>query len=226
MKHEAVAASHAVERYVLGEMSSDEREAFEEHFFECRECAEDVQAASLFVANARAALADEAPRNLAKNKSPADRWDWLWFLRPAWGAALAGILAVVAGYQSFVRIPALQSQLAAVSAPRQVTAQYLRPETRGDVLAVPYHPGEPLLLTFDIPPAPAHSRFLAEIVQDGNNSPVHAVPVNSLSEDQPASIFLPAPKLRPGRCIVVLYTSKGGQRDTRIAQYPFELQAR
>jgi hypothetical protein len=225
MKHEAIAASHAVERYVLREMSSDEREAFEEHFFECRECAEDVQAASVFVANTKAALVDEAHRNREKSKSPAEKWDWLWFLHPAWGAALAGILAVVAGYQSFVRIPGLESKLAAVSAPRQVTAQYLRPETRGDAKAVAFRPGDPLLLTFDIPPASADSRFVAEIVQDGGSS-VISVLVNPPAQDQPASIFLPDPKLHAGRCIVVLYTSKGGQRDAKIAQYPFELQSR
>ncbi len=51
----SVAMAATVER--LGELPQPIRDEFEEHFFDCEECALDVTAAASFVDNARAALA-------------------------------------------------------------------------------------------------------------------------------------------------------------------------
>ena len=42
MDHSEAVRLMATERYLLGEMSPDVREAFEGHLFECEECALDV----------------------------------------------------------------------------------------------------------------------------------------------------------------------------------------
>ena len=49
MDHEVASTTHAVERYLLGEMPSPERDAFEEHYFACTECAEGVRSGSVMV---------------------------------------------------------------------------------------------------------------------------------------------------------------------------------
>ena len=43
-------------RYMLGELSPAEREKFEEHYFNCRECAEDVRDLLAISSNSRAVL--------------------------------------------------------------------------------------------------------------------------------------------------------------------------
>ena len=48
-----------VERYVLDELTTREREAFEAHLFGCRSCAEHLEAVFTFIANLRAAFLDE-----------------------------------------------------------------------------------------------------------------------------------------------------------------------
>src|SRR5688572_13802191 len=53
MNHEETIGTHTVERYSLDEMTSDEREAFEQHYFECNECWADVRRAEIFAQNAR-----------------------------------------------------------------------------------------------------------------------------------------------------------------------------
>ena len=55
-------------RYVLDELTGQEREEFEEHYFNCAECAADVRAAFAFAANARAVLREspEPARNSLK----------------------------------------------------------------------------------------------------------------------------------------------------------------
>jgi anti-sigma factor RsiW len=45
-----------VERYVLNELTTQEREEFEAHLFRCPSCAEDLEALFTFIANLRAAF--------------------------------------------------------------------------------------------------------------------------------------------------------------------------
>ncbi len=56
MDHNEALRLHAVEKYVLGELPPSLRDEFEEHFFECQECALDVNEAAEFVDNVRAVL--------------------------------------------------------------------------------------------------------------------------------------------------------------------------
>ncbi len=58
MDHVHAMTTQATERYLLGEMTVPEQEAFEAHFFDCRECAEDVRVAAMMVDGARAGLVD------------------------------------------------------------------------------------------------------------------------------------------------------------------------
>jgi len=54
MDHDEALQLQAAEKYVLGELPPSQRDEFEEHFFECQECALDVKAVAEFVDNARA----------------------------------------------------------------------------------------------------------------------------------------------------------------------------
>jgi hypothetical protein len=54
--HQSAVNRKLTERYFLGELDASENEDFEEHFFECPLCAEDVRLASRLVANLKAVL--------------------------------------------------------------------------------------------------------------------------------------------------------------------------
>jgi hypothetical protein len=56
MDHTTAITLHAAERYWHGSLSELEREQFEEHFFGCAECAEEVRWEKLFIEQARAEL--------------------------------------------------------------------------------------------------------------------------------------------------------------------------
>ena len=51
MDHETAVRLQAAERYLLDQFSPEERRGFEEHFFGCPECADQVRAASILAAN-------------------------------------------------------------------------------------------------------------------------------------------------------------------------------
>ena len=97
MDHREAQKSQAVERYILNEMSDDERDRFEEHYFDCRDCGADVLAGERFIANVRATayikpVADEKP--IDKNKVvPFPRPWWTTWISPA----AAAMLVVIAG---------------------------------------------------------------------------------------------------------------------------------
>lgn len=56
MDHEEVKCANLLDRYLLGDLDEAERITFEEHYFSCRDCSEEVVAAARYVENARGPL--------------------------------------------------------------------------------------------------------------------------------------------------------------------------
>src|SRR5579864_9494277 len=100
MEHSSAVQTHAVERYLLGEMPQEEREDFEEHYFTCAECAQDVRAAACFQANAREVMRD--PERFSAPEQDRRVW-WRFPTLVPWAAAFA-FMSVVA-YQNLVTFP-------------------------------------------------------------------------------------------------------------------------
>src|SRR5215467_6189789 len=53
MDHNYVIENHTAERYLLHELPEDVRDAYEDHFFNCFVCAEEIKSASDFMETAR-----------------------------------------------------------------------------------------------------------------------------------------------------------------------------
>ena len=96
MTHDQAASTHASERYLLEEMTELERYAFEEHFFSCADCAEDVRAGERMHAAARNA-------GQAQPLKFEPRRDRRWTVVLPWAAAASMALAV--GYQQLAVTP-------------------------------------------------------------------------------------------------------------------------
>lgn len=93
MEHDEAVRSRAAERYVSRELSPAEQNAFEEHFFDCRECADDVRFETAFAANARAVLREQRAQ-----PQPAPRGASSWLRTgPALAVSFAANFALVAG---------------------------------------------------------------------------------------------------------------------------------
>ena len=60
MDHTAVVRDKMTERYLLNELDSDLRDQFEEHYFDCQECALDVSAGTQFVEQSKLILAERS----------------------------------------------------------------------------------------------------------------------------------------------------------------------
>jgi hypothetical protein len=99
MDHRSAIELHAAERYLLGEMSGSEREAFEEHFFECQQCARDVRTGALLVENLKSGAAWPPHRPVALEQAKPARWWQVWLeprmLVPTFAAFVFAILSLV-----------------------------------------------------------------------------------------------------------------------------------
>lgn len=111
MTHSEAVKEMAAERYLLDELSSEVRDDFEEHMFDCPQCALDVRAGAAFVNEAKHQL-PELTAGLALPKralSPAKEPSlWLSWLRPAFALPVFAALFLVVGYQNLVTVPALR----------------------------------------------------------------------------------------------------------------------
>ena len=101
MEHDEAVRSRAAEHYVAHELSPAERDGFEEHFFDCQECADDVRFEVTFAANARAVFreqrAEQLPVPAPRRASPWGRWLALGRPRPALAFSFAANFALAAG---------------------------------------------------------------------------------------------------------------------------------
>ena len=146
MDHLQAVNTLAMERYLLEEMPPDERDAFEEHFFSCLECAEDARAAATMRDGAAAGLARSSAGRAAEAvvvpfRKPAPRWRSSVAL--PWAAA--AMLAVGLGYQTLARPGSRQIGDSFV-----LTPSTLRPASRGQEAMVSPGAGGVVTLAVDL----------------------------------------------------------------------------
>jgi anti-sigma factor RsiW len=114
MEHDAVVRQKMTERYLLQELTPEQRDEFEEHLFDCQDCALDVRAAARFIEQSKVVLAEDraaasAPVHSSAPAPPQPRW-FTW-LRPALVVPALALLLMVVAYQNLVTYPHLQQAL-------------------------------------------------------------------------------------------------------------------
>jgi anti-sigma factor RsiW len=135
------------EKYILGELSAAERDRFEEHYFECGECADAVRSLSHLRDATRAGLYP-APQSATARETRKwfQSWRTSWFGPQAAVAFAAVTMAVVTGYQNVQ----LRSQLQ----PQVLQSVTLQPASRGQIASIsPQTAGAFVLIEADVPGA-------------------------------------------------------------------------
>lgn len=173
MDHDEAVRLQAAVKYVLGELPQAERDSFEEHYFDCRECALDVKAAAALADNGRQVLRAEAVEVAAGRKAES-KSGWLFWLRPAFAAPALLILLVVIGYQNLVSLPHWKSQ-ATQSAASRVLPMFslITANTRGaGDLIFRVRQGEPFGLYVDVPADAAYRAYLLRLEDSAGHSKI------------------------------------------------------
>jgi hypothetical protein len=219
MEHDFAVKSLAAERYLLGEMQPEEREDFEAHYFECRECALDVRAGAVLEEHTAAILASQKaparPREAGRNWF---RWLQPGFVYPAFAAVLVAALAI----QS-LRLAQMHQSLERVIAPQVVQTSVLRSETRGEPAKVRVEPGQLLLLSFDVFAPASYSRYQFQIVSPAGEEVLELTGAAPPAE-KPVILSIPETSLPAGRySLIVRGVSSSAEVGSELGQYHFEL---
>jgi hypothetical protein len=202
MDHPEATRVGAVERYSLDEMSARERAEFEEHFFDCPQCAADVRITAEFLDTARRELErDPTNENVGGGSGPPRALK----SRAArlWGPALAGWAAVVmlcvVVYQNTVLFPRLNAENAQLERPRILSSVFLvGGNTRGGTIpTVTVSKTKPLLLSVDIPTGEQYASYSCVLV-DQSGSAVWGLPVTAEQAKDTVSIVVPVASLSSG----------------------------
>lgn len=210
MNHDDAIKTMAAERYILDELDRAERDAFEEHFFDCSVCADEVRDSAKFAAGVRTSD--------ARVKVPAvGRFNW-------WAAA-ASLFAALLGYQSLVVLPemrmAMHTQTPAAPVMRLAAeTTVLEPQSRGTNVRVKVRRDEAVPFTVVIQNSNPHAVYDCEILDDSNR--VRAsfrVPGEDASD--PIPLVVPPGCLSSGDYKLAI---RGGDRE--IARYPFIMEVR
>ncbi len=224
MDHQRAIQTLAVECYLLGDMTPREREDFEEHFFECPVCAEDVRNAAQFMTDAKDVLAAEpagadAGRARLDPERESPKRNWFAWLQPRFAAAAIAVLAVVCIGET-IAIPRLRDQAALDGSPRLVASAFLKPQTRGTPAVLKAAAGQPLILMFDLPESSA--TVLQFAVNSVNGKVEFTLSSAAPAAGEMATLSIPRLDLQPGNYTLVVTTP--GHDGQVLGRFPFELQ--
>jgi hypothetical protein len=236
MTHEEAVSSLAAERYLLNEMTERDRQTFEEHFFDCEVCADEMRSAAAMLQGAKAGFAGtgtkaagattatpETPRAKAPGrvvpmvpKMPSSSPVWYRAATVPW--AIAATLAVVTAYQSFMVMPSLRRD----SAPTALTPVTVRPASRGADAIVPLGSGsQSVTLALELAEAP-ESRELTYTLRRADGADVASGRVTAPPAGAPLLFLMPSSTL-VGSMHYILTVHDAGSPNRTLGEYRFEV---
>lgn len=235
MDHSQAVQQMAAERYLLNELTPEAREAFEEHLFDCHECALDVRAGAAFVDEAKIQLPDliaEHPAPISQPRpAPAPnakkRNAWLNWWRPAFAVPAFAALLLVVGYQNLVTYPALRNS---AERPRLVPVVPMHGATRGAAhVSVNADRTNGVALPIDLTPEPGLEAFasysfqLYDPAQKLVWTSTASLPNGNDGPDQRLSLEIPGGMLREGSFTVAVSGTGPHGEITPLERFVFDI---
>jgi hypothetical protein len=220
MNHQQATETMATERYLLDELTPEARDAFEEHFFDCQECATDLRAGAGFVDAAKRELG-ASPKAMAAASDKPRRG----FFRPAlaWGALAASLL--VMAYQNVVVYPHYKTEIAELQAPEILPSLSLvgGNSRGGEIPAAAVAPQKPFLLSLDIPTQDRFSSYTC-LLSSPSGAIVWRADVPRESAKDTVSIRVPSGNRQSGEYTLTVQgngNSGSGETPVDLAHYHF-----
>jgi Putative zinc-finger len=182
MDHNEAVRLQAAEKYLLGELPKEQHAAFEEHYFDCSACAEEMKAAAAFMESSRQVVREEAPQIIDQKRlvpaSPA-RGGWFGWLRPAFAVPVFATLLLFIGYQNGVTITRLKDSSSSQMGQIISSSFQLRGSVRGGsedgdaTNKVRVRSGESFTLNFDFTPARTFSEYTWQLLDQAGKAVKH-----------------------------------------------------
>lgn len=231
MDHNDAVRLQASEKYVLGEFPQNLRDEYEEHFFDCAECAVDVKAIAAFADTTRELLLRDEATSKQKAAAPARGGrqvgsllsGWRRWLQPALVPAFCALL-LLAGYQNLVSIPRSKGLAAQAAAPHVLPTFSLVGANRrsGGRPIFQVTSDKPFILKVDIPETDASASAIYQLRLDDSSGVSHSLGTVSY-EDARNTVFVEVPAGFPAgnAQLAVLEVPQSGATPREITTLPF-----
>jgi len=226
MDHEVVVRQKMTEQYLLNELDPQTRDEFEEHYFDCQDCARDVHAGALFIEQTKAVLAEKSepvPAGVPVHVPAQLKPGWMAWLRPAIAVPIMALLLAVVGYQNLVTVPQLQH---ALNKPQVLPWASVNVGTYGsEGPVVVTHPGQGFLLFVRIPPEGIYTRYTAELYNPaGQMEWSVTIPASSTQDQWPVQV--PGANRQAGSYSLAVrgITAVGDSKEVGRASFELQIQ--
>ena len=212
---------HAAEMYVLGELSGDLREQFEDHYFDCAECSLDVRAAAAFIAASKEVF-HEAPTPVAVALGEKHKvLGWRAWLKPLIAVPAVAALIVMTVYEGRNLRRATPETPAAAEQNLVASADYgLRGGDReaDENTVVNVRGNQAFGLRFDFTPSQIFGKYLGEVRDEAGRTLIQvAIPADKINKE--VKLVVPGGKLRPGNYVLWIYGEAGAK--SVVSKYAF-----
>jgi hypothetical protein len=223
MDHTVVVRQKMTERYLLNELDPEVRDEFEEHYFDCPECALDIRSGAEFVSHTKTVLA-ESSKPAPDLAIPARRAvGWFAWLRPAFAAPALALLLAVVGYQNLVTYPRIQSELNQPQVLPTASVNFGTWGASGPATTVPE--GKGLLLFLRMPPDSAYARYTADLHNPAGKLEGSFTITPVPGQDQ-WPVAIPAIQRQAGTYTLAVhgFTAAGNSKDLGNASFELQIQ--
>ena len=222
MDHQEAVRQNATERYLLDELDPELRDQFEEHLFDCQDCALDVRAGAMFVEQTKVILAEPAVAVAAKRPEPtrakAGLFGWL---RPAFAVPVLAMLLAVIGYQNLVTYPQLSR---AANEPQVGPWASVNVDTRGtETKHVKTHAGEGFGVLLNLPPEDGFASYAADLYNPAGKLEWSAT-ISRAPADEGRQIYIPGRNRVPGTYTLVVRGINSAGESKDLGRQPIDLQ--
>ena len=210
MDHNEAVRLQAAEKYLLGELPREHHAAFEEHFFDCSACAEEMKATAAFMEGARQVSREQVSEAVdIKGRVPASLTTRGWFawLRPTFAIPVFAALLLFIGYQNGVTIPNLkQASTSVVIGEGAKSFSLLSADSRGEGTSVPkiaVAAREDFRLEVDMP-GNSSTGYSCQI-QDESGKVLAFFTVSSEEAKNTVTRLIRGGSLKPGRYTIAIF---------------------
>jgi hypothetical protein len=221
MDHDEAVRLQAAEKYLLGQLPKEQHAAYEEHYFDCSVCAEEIKATAAFMESARQVAREQALQTIdAKRLTPATPSNGGWFawLKPAFAIPVMAALLLFIGYQNGVTIPRLKDSSSApiISSSFQILGSVRGGNESGNASnKVAVKQGESFLLKFDFTPTGTSTEYSWQLLAPSGR-PVRFGTLGGDKKYQAVSLPVVGGVQSPGKYNLVFFGDANGNEAQRL----------
>lgn len=188
MDHGEATQMMAAERYLMDELTPEQRDAFEQHVFECQECALDLRAGAAFISEAKNQLPEltaaqappSTPVQINRQKPPSGKKRSFFLWQPAFALPAFALMLAVITFQNVATIPSLRKS---ATEPRILQSNVIHAGTRGNShTAIMADRSQGLSLSIELPQTSDYSSYSFELY-DANGKSLWTQSVSGSNSD-------------------------------------------